>query len=224
MLRIQIIGLALVAACVMSAASVASASAHEWLIGGASIVSPVTVHTLGLLLLTDDSAPLGATEVHCHGSETGTVGPGALDLIKSITAELLGTNDLIPCNLVKAGGCKSGTIAKALALNLPWHTELYLDGSGHLRDMITSDGNGEPGWDVTCENIIGGKTTDACNAPLGSTGLLTNISGGVTTEFEGESQKANCKVGSETLRTGVGLVKGLVTLFSPSAGEPLTVF
>jgi hypothetical protein len=229
MLRIQIIGLALVSALVMSAVMAGSASAetalHQWLIGGKLIPSPVKVHSLGLLLLTDKTAPFGETVIHCHGYDAGTVGPHGLDLIQSITLTLLGTNDLIHCNVVKGGGCKEKTIALALALNLPWHTQLYLDANGHLRDMIVSDGNGEPGWDVTCENILGGKTTDACNAPLGSTGNLLNVTRGVETEFDTESQKANCKVGTEALRTGAGEVRGNILQESPSgeAKDKLTV-
>jgi hypothetical protein len=223
MLRIQMIGLALVAVLAMSSVAAAGASAHEWLLNKKPITTATKIHSLGLLLLFDHNPPAGEVIVHCKGFDAGTVGPGAVDLIQSITAELLGTNDLIPCTIDKAGGCKSGTTAKALALNLPWHTELYEEG-GEVRDMVTADGAGEPGWDVTCENILGGKTTDACNAPLGSTGKLINLVGGlgVSTEFDAKSQAANCKVGTEALRTGAGLVRGLIKLESPSATEPLT--
>ena len=49
MLRIQMIGLALVAALAMSAVAASSASAaHLWLIGGKLVASPVKIHSQGL--------------------------------------------------------------------------------------------------------------------------------------------------------------------------------
>ena len=220
MLRIQMIGLAVVAALFMSAVAAGSASAaHEWLLNGASIGAATKVHSLGLLLLTDHTAPLGETLIHCVGYDAGTVGPGAADLVESITKELLGTNNVIECAIVKAGGCKSGTIAKASAIHLPWKTELYLEGT-ELRDMITEDGTaGQPGWSVTCTNILGGSTTDTCTSTLGSTGVQ-NVAAGVNTPFEAKSPSANCKVGAEAIRNGAGLVRGTVLQENP-AGQLL---
>ena len=215
MLRIQMIGLAIVAALFMSAVAAGSAfAAHEWLLGGASIGSATKVHSLGLLLVIDHTAPLGETVIHCHRYDAGTVGPGAADLVESITKELLGTNDVIECTLVKAGGCKAGTIAKALAIHLPWKTELYLEGA-ELRDMTTADGNGEPGWAVTCTNILGGSTTDTCTTALGSVGVQ-DVAAGVETTFDAKTPFANCKVGSETIRNGAGLVRGSVLQENPA--------
>jgi hypothetical protein len=224
MLRIQMIGLAIMAALAMSAVAAGSASAeHIWLLNGKLIANPVKIHSLGLLLLTDHTAPGGEVVVHCKGFDTGTVGPNGLDLIESITLELLGTKDLILCLFDKVGLCKEGTMPVALALNLPWHTALYLEGT-EVRDMIVGDGNGNPGWAVTCENVLGGKTVDDCTAPLGSVGHLTNLAGGagVLGLFDEKSENANCKIGSETIRNGAGLVRGDIKFESPSATEPLT--
>jgi hypothetical protein len=221
MLRIQIIGLAIMAALAMSAVAAGSASAeHIWLLNGKLIAKPVKIHSVGLLLLEDSgisSIEGGPVKIHCRGFDAGTVGPNGLDLIQSITLELLGTKDLIHCSYDKAGGC-SGTTALALALHLPWHTSLYLEGT-EVRDMIVSSGAGEPGWNVTCTNVLGGTTEDECLAPLGSTGLANILTAamGVTATFDAKSPNANCTIGG----AGKGIVRGSVTLESPSATEPL---
>jgi hypothetical protein len=227
MLRMQIIGLALVSALVMSALAVGSASAtvlpHEWLIGGKLLASPVKVHSRGLLLLTDHNPTGGETVVHCFGFNSGTVGPHALDSIETITAELLGTNKKITCAFDpgKNGGCETGTAPTAEAVNLSWHTELYLVGT-EVRDMITSGGAGNPGWAVTCKTILG-NMTDTCTAALGST-KVENVAAGVLALFDANSQNADCKLGGGALRVGQGLVRGDVTIESPGggAGEKLT--
>jgi hypothetical protein len=194
---------------------------HEWLIGGKLIASPVKVHSHGLLLLTDDTAPGGATAVHCFGFNSGTVGPHALDLIETITAEKLGTNKKITCKFDKTGTCEAGTAPTAEAIHLPWHTELTLFGSA-VRDMVMSDGAGNPGWAVTCKTILG-NVTDTCENALTSTALEI-VSSGVLALFDATSNAANCKVGGEAVRNGAGLVSGDVTILSPGGGaeEKLT--
>ena len=229
MLRIQMIGLALVAVLVMSALAVGSASAtvlpHEWLINGKLLGSPVKIHSKGTLTLTDHTPPLGGeTQVTCTGFDDGFVGPHALDLVLGITLELLGTVKKITCSFVagKNGGCEASTAPTAEAVNLPWHTELYLRGA-EVRDMIVSDGAGNPGWAVTCKTIFG-PMTDTCTAALGST-LVKNVAGGVSAEFEKVSNEVNpatCKLGTEAGRAGAGLVNGSVLNESPSSTEKLT--
>lgn len=221
MLRVQMIGLALVAALVMGAVAAGSASAaHQWLIGGSPIAAATKVHSKGLLLLTDHT-PLGlnnSTIIHCKGFDAGTVGPGALDLIESITAELLGTNPRITCVFDKAGGCESSTAPLALAVNLPWHTELYLEGT-EVRDMIVSDGAGNPGYKVVCKGVFPlGLITDECTAPLGSV-KVANVAAGVEGTFEAKSQNTNCKVGGEAVRNEAGLARGTTLFESPGAGK-----
>ena len=225
MLRIQMIGLALVAALAMSAVAAGSASAaHEFLINGKPIAKATKIHSLGLLLLTDHNPLNNAsleTIIHCHGFDAGTVGPGGLDLIESITAELLGTNDKIHCKFDKAGGCEASSLLLALAINLPWHTAIYLDSGGRVRDMIVADGAGEPGYKVFCNAPLLGPIVDECKAPLGNTGLK-NVAGGVEGIFDAFSNNTNCKVGTEAVRNGQGLVRGFSLLENPSSTEKLT--
>jgi hypothetical protein len=198
----------------MSAASVASASAHEWLLNGAAITTATKIHSKGLLLLEDTAT---ATRVHCKGFDSGTVGPGAADLVETITAELLGTNDLVPCTFDKTGVCESGTAPKALAVNLPWRTEIYSEGA-ETRDMITPDGAGSPGWRITCKVAFLGLQTDECTVALGSTGMA-NVVGGVNTIFDEVTPRASCSKGNATS----GIVTGTVLQENPS-GKTLTFF
>lgn len=212
MLRIQMMGLAAVAALVMSAVAAGSAfAAHEWLVGGASLASPVKIHSEASLELEDAKATLGAVRVSCAGHDAGTVGPNALDLVESITLELLGTKTKIGCTFIKNGACNSGVEPTAEAVNLPWHTELYLEGT-EVRDMITENGTGGthlPGWAVTCKTALG-NITDTCTVALGSTGV-EQMAEGVLAKFEKKSPKANCSNGG----TGAGLVEGNDLLLNP---------
>jgi len=221
MLRIQMIGLAIMAALAMSAIAAGSASAaHEWLINGKPITTATKVHSVGLLLLEDSKAPGGAVSVHCKGFDDGTVGPGALDLILAITTELLKGSDKIPCTFDKAGLCKSNVPPTALALNLPWHTAIVLVGT-EVRDLLLADGNGEPGYNVICQGPFGETQEDECLAEpstMGST-TLENVAGGVRGIFQGKAAElTKCSKGG----AGAGKVTGEVLTESPSATEKLT--
>jgi hypothetical protein len=199
----------------MSAVAASSASAaeelpHEWLLNGLLIAKPIKIHSLFLILLTDLHATGGEVKVHCKGFNSGTVGPHALDLVETVTAELLGTNDKVPCTFDKAGACLTSTAPTLLALHLPWHTHIYLEGT-EVRDDIVSDGNGDPGWAVTCKTIIG-NVTDDCTAPLGSAALENIMGGGVLALFDALTPAANCSQGGAL----AGHVTGDITLHSPS--------
>jgi hypothetical protein len=225
MLRVQIIGLALVSALMMSALAAGSASAENWqwlLFHSESGVHLLLnkeelVETEGLVLLEDSKA--SGTQVHCHGFDLGTIGPHALDLVLSVTAEPLGTNKSVSCTFDKVGLCKSGTTPTAEAVHLPWHTKLLeLEGKPH--DQILGNGAGRPGWKVKCTNILGGTTEDECveeegkpNSPLvANDGLL-----GVLATFQkpgsAGGSTAICSVGGAE----AGIVAGTVLTKSPSS-------
>jgi hypothetical protein len=226
MLRIQVIGLAIMAALAMSALAAGSASAENWqwlLFHSESGVHLLLnkeelVETEGLVLLEDSKATGGASAVHCHGFDLGTIGPHALDLVLSVTAEALGTKKSIPCTFDKVGACKSGTTPTVEAVHLPWHTKLFeLEGKPH--DEILGNGAGAPGWAVTCTNILGGKTTDECTEETGkpNSPLVENDGAlGVLATFQkegGGSALGQCTIGG----AGSGHVTGTVLTKSPSA-------
>jgi len=225
MLRIQIIGLAFASAIVMSALATGSASAEnwQWLLfhseTGVHLLlnKEELVETEGLLLLEDSKATGGASAVHCHGFDLGTIGPHALDLILSITAEPLGTKKSIPCTFDKVGACKSGTTPTVEAVNLPWHTELVELKAPKVSDLLLGGGAGKPGYVTTCTNILGGTTKDECLEEAGqpaapfvsNDGLL-----GVQATFSEENTPpAKCSLGGEK----AGHVSGTVLTKSPSA-------
>lgn len=226
MLRIQILGLALVSALLMSVVVAGSASAdvivgHQWLLihdqSGIHLLlkAPLPVHTEGLVLLEDEKAPLGAVKVHCHGFDEGTVGPHGLDLIKLITLELLGTKHVVGCTFDKNGACNANVEPTAEAIHLPWHTKLVLRG-GIVRDLILSDGGGAPGWAVTCE-VLGSPTTDTCTEEEGkpASTIMENIAeSGVLAKFEGKTgSKAKCSLGGKE----AGIVEGTDLTKNPSS-------
>jgi hypothetical protein len=228
MLRIQIIGLALVSAFVMSAVAAGSASAEtvlrlQWLLvhhlSGGGLVhlllsAPLPVRALGLLLLADTKPPIGGeVKIHCHGFELGTVGPHGLDLVRLI-ADLSGTNHKVTCSFDKAGGCNGSQPVTAEALHLPWLTHLALFNSGaEIRDIILSDGAGTPGWRVLCTNVLGGPSEDVCEEEGGNAAStqMTNLETGVLGDFKG-SAKAHCSMGG----AGAGVVEGTVLTENPS--------
>ncbi|HWY18657.1 MAG TPA: hypothetical protein VNY27_08105 [Solirubrobacteraceae bacterium] len=227
MLRIQMIGLAIVAMLVMGAFVALTASAeehgkHVWAINGTPITAAIKLHSLGLLLLEDSKATGGASKIHCKGFDDGYVFPKGLDLVlhiaNSLHNALLGIGLKIHCNKV-SGGCESSSLILALAVHLPWLTLLILHGT-EVRDLIERDPNGpggNPGWLVSCKAPILGTVIDECTAELGSTSVV-NVTGGVETVFEKVSPLAECSQGG----AGAGKVEGLVLNESPSSTETLT--
>ncbi len=224
MLRIQMIGLALVAAIAFGVIASASASAAVWEecsehatvlefqdelcgvagppnnFGWTEITAAKLVDSLGELLLEDTSTLLGASAVKCHGIDHGTVGPGDKDLISLI--------DAVECVPEKV--CKAPVTAKAI--NLPWNTLLETV-EGKIRDKITAEVAGKNiGWEVTCSTIAG-TMTDKCESASTTTGMDNNTSAGdVTALFDAKSNKASCSLGNATsgVVTGFDLITGLL--------------
>jgi hypothetical protein len=192
---------------------------HGWLINGNSITSATKTHSKVLVLLSDSKATGGEVKVHCKGFDAGTVGPGAADLVESITAELLGTKKSISCSFDKVGACKAGTTPTFEAVHLPWKTELVLNGT-EVRDLFLADGSGAPGWAVTCTNVIGGTTTDTCEEEAGKpySAGLSNVSEGVLATFDSKTPSAKCSIGGAE----AGHLEGTDLTESPSSTEKLT--
>jgi hypothetical protein len=111
------------------------------------------------LELTDTKVPLiGSTTVICasgSGEATGSVGPGKYGRISSLKVKSPSTN----CK--GSGGCKSAGIKAIDVVDTPWQTELT-EVEGKVLLILSGTGNGEPGWEIKCENILGSETTDTC--------------------------------------------------------------
>ena len=196
-----------------------AAASSEWLINGKLITSAIKAHSKNLVLLSDSKATGGEVKIHCKGFDAGTVGPGAADLVESITLELLGTKRLALCLFDKAGDCKAGTMPTFEAVHLPWKTEIVLIGA-EARDLILGDGAGAPGWKIVCTNILGGTTEDECLEEVGkpASAVLSNVSEGVLATFDSKTPPAKCSIGGAE----AGHVEGTDLTESPSSTEKLT--
>lgn len=204
MRKIKVWGLAFSAMFLISGLAAASASAHQWTLNNAPITTAVPTSGSGTLELTDTNGFFGSTvTVKCSGTTTGTAGPGAADTTSTVTVS--------SCTTV-SGVCSSPT---ATAVDLPWKTELSTDAKGVLRDTIKSDGNGAPGYTVTC-TVFGSTIKDKCTSERGQPKVTINTSP-VPISFDAESGTADCELGGKE----AGHVRGNLTVKS-SAGT-LTV-
>jgi len=144
--------------------------------------TPVTVDTLGTLKLQSNGV-----EVECEGHDTGTVNQNGLDLTSTIT--------VLSCTLINGAGICTSPVTAA-PVNLPWHTHLELMGK-ELRDLLSSDGAGDPGWKVKCNNGL----TNTCTAAAGDTHVLNNVPNDtVETTFDSLTEEAKCTLGKGTVR------------------------
>ncbi len=167
----------------------------------------------GTLTLTDtkiSSLLGGPVTVQCSGTDEGTIGPKNLDVTTGIK--------VTACNIVsgKEGGCKK-LVKNAEPVGLPWQTEVF-ETEGTLRDKLTEDGKGQPGWDVDCETAIG-SLEDTCKTEAkkeGTTLLENKSTPGVEGEllvlatFEKKSGKAECSVGGKEAGEVIGSLANLL--------------
>ncbi len=136
----------------------ASGNAGKWESVGLAAGKSDTVMILALSLrLTDKEAgPLREkSTVFCpHPTEGwGLVeGPNLL-LIKEAEVSSPSTE----CAII-SGPCSK--LEKIKGANLPWREELF-ETQKRIVSKIEPDGNGEPGWAVTCKTALGSKT-DTC--------------------------------------------------------------
>jgi hypothetical protein len=198
MVRIRIIGMALVTVFAIFAVVAASASALEWLLNGAPIATATAVSSSGSLLLEDLAATGGAVAIECTGTDEGTVGPGAKDEVKKITAT--------SCKFQtgKNGICEASEPVKANAINIAkgWQTLLVTNSKGQIRDLLSSAEVKGPGWNVECkvDKIL--EVSDECTSASPSP-LATNVTGGVDVTFEA-SETASCSKGNSTSGMVIG--------------------
>ncbi len=203
MLRIRIIGLALVAMFALSAVAVASASAaeNEWSLSKVDVTSTMNVTSKGKLELTDTSTAAGSVTVTCEGTDAGTVLPGGKDSTTSITATKCTSNN---------SACTSPT---AKAVNLPWTSQLKEKGT---RDLIKSANSTTLGWLVDCETLLG-KKSDECTTKSTEV-VVENTKTGVNTIF---SKKVSGMATCTESKKETGYVEGTVEIVSGESGKLL---
>ncbi len=203
---IRIVGLCLVALAAMAMATAATASAQPvWEVNGTEVKGTEKVMGSGTLRLADNLTPLGESAVECSGTTTGTIGPGKIDRVETIT--------VASCKPIRV--CENVETVKPLSL--PWQTELY-ETEGKVLNKI-SEIKGEPGWSVTCKTLAGRKT-DECVTEAGKEGdeVQTNVTPNELGTFNPKS-KADCTEGADAS----GEVEGIITTLSEPIGKVISV-
>lgn len=215
MRKFYTLGLALLSVFAFGAIAASAAFAeHEWLFNGGPVTSELTVlsetEEVGGLLLEDMKGGLfgEGIDVLCSGLDEGTVGPGGKDLVTKIF-DLEGResppNEII-CESMSAS---CGAPVEVLPVNLPWSTELFLNGLGEFRDLVGPGNGGEPGWSVTCHTSIG-PVTDTCTGHT-NVAVSNTTEGDVLITFDSgkPEETATCTRGGEKQ----GLVEGAILIF-----------
>jgi hypothetical protein len=205
MKKITKLGLALFAVLAFSAIATAAAFAtagEEWLVNSIAVPlgSTFKVEVNGTLLL-EDMGKGSPTGILCEGKGKGIVSSDGTDLQETATATKCTT---------ETGSCGS---PNAVALNLPWETELVLSGT-EIRDLI----KGKPGYEVTCFSVF----HDKCEGET-SVGELENMGAETPADvlflFSATlSEPGTCQLGG----AGEGLIEGELLIFEP-AGLSLAV-
>ena len=167
------------------------------------------VTSSGELELEDTKATGGAVAVKCTGNNTGWVSnPKATN---ESGEDGVATITNVKCVFVKEGLCRK--IISVEARNLPWGTRLEESGTEVRDEIITGSASGEPGWKVSCENILGGTTEDTCvrsgntvNAiAIRATGKLESVFDAITAK-----SKAKCTIGGSAAGNVSGTVLSLL--------------
>lgn len=215
MKKIQILGAAFFAVLAFGAVSAVSASAHLWLtLSGTDITSKTAVdgYSTDLTLITTKLPALlggGEVQVLCDGASQGFVGPGAEDETTLLEELAPGTkkDKEIDCTVKVSTNslCKTGELALMTPINLPWHTELVLTGTGLVLDDITAPTGGKTvGYTISCKGL-----SNTCEVSLELIDLKGNTTEGADFEFK-KYEKATCKSGGEGFAEGLTLILGVL--------------
>jgi hypothetical protein len=231
MRKIQLLGLAVLAVFAFSAvAAASSAFALEsvWLVKGATALTKLLTDGEGELQLTDLKTPIfGEASILCSGLNEGWIGGDASganpkwDEITRITGLNAATEPLwVKCTFVVRGGCETSTPPEAMAVNLPWLTELLLTLEGteevYLDHLIAAVPGA--GWVSRCL-VLGANTEDECTSETTSANIDNTAESDVKALFsDAISGLANCSQGGAVS----GVVEGEVLILLAN-GEALAV-
>jgi hypothetical protein len=200
-------------------ASSAFALESVWLEGGVKPTEALLVESEGELTLEDAKE---ATALLCSGLNEGFIGgdksganPKWDEVTRILNLEL--TSSTILCTFTKTGSCEESSSPNAIAVGLPWLTELVLVGSEFL-DLITSPGSGKVGYDSTCL-VLGITILDECTLTTGEAVVTNGTEGNALVGFSSATQPdGECTLPKEK----VGVVTGTIILKAAS-GEALAV-
>jgi len=149
-----------------------------WLTMQVTSTEEVTSKSIGKIELTDTKATGGASTVACEGGDRGTIGANGADQ----EIEVFATS----CVRV-TGACTSNV--RAVAINLPWITQLVEEPAGKIRNTIRSEIAGKsPGYLVEC--LVQGifVVEDECTGPI-STAMENLPNGNVLATFDKTSEE-----------------------------------
>ena len=110
-----------------------------------------------------DTGKIVASEVECESTGEGSVGPGAVGKVTSLSVLVSGCKNTAKARNEKGEEVanKCGTFETLKISHLPWHSELAISG-GSLRDVLTAEGSGSPSYSITCTGVI-----DTCTVEEG---------------------------------------------------------
>jgi hypothetical protein len=221
MRKIQILGLSFVAVFAFSAIVASMASAETtllalWLTKGNEFAGALASETKGKILLEDRTFKIA---VECEGSLDGFVyganGEDEVTEVLNTRGEKIGaplSGLALECK--KVAGCENN--AKVWALDLPWHTLVFLLEGGGFWDLIIGAG---PGYEIECD-VLFSKISEECKSGSeGTGGAVTNAVGGVEAVEIALLPLANCTTGGNEVGANLPLKGDIITV----AGEVLSV-
>jgi len=218
MRKSHIVGITLFAMLAFGAFS-AQAFALEtvWLEGGVKPTEALLVESSGELLLVDLTEK---TDVLCSGLDEGFIATGGNAKLDEVTRilnlELTSSTILCTFSTKEPGSCEESSSPNAMAVGLPWKTELVLVGT-QILDLLTS-ASGKVGWDLTCL-VLGITILDECTLATGETEINNGTEGNALVLFDETLQPlAECSIP----KAKVGVVEG-EDINKAASGEALAV-
>jgi len=190
MSKIRTIGVAVVAVLALSvfASSAFAANESGWLVSAVGALAENSVQTTGLLALSVLVLGIKAVQVDCSGTLDGTVGSTEgtrFDLVNELLntsgEPVTGTKPLsctVETSLAKECG-EVGELATAYAVNLPWLTEIVLNGAVYEDNFPTTFGYhvtcpGGEAKEFLCEGLALAVLTDEATDVMGTFAATTN--------------------------------------------------
>ena len=188
MSKIRTIGIAVVAVLALGvfASSAFAANESGWLVSGAGALAENPVQTTGLLFLSVLVLGLKALQLNCEGTFDGTVGSTEgtrfdliNELLNSSKVAVTSTNPLsctVETSLAKECGTV-GELAEIYAVNLPWLTEVVLNGTVYEDNFPVTSGYHAKcpgGKEDLCEGLMLAMLTNEATDVLGSVTATTN--------------------------------------------------
>jgi hypothetical protein len=213
-----LIAFAVFAFSAMMAAS-AFAATLQWLEGGKAMTGPQLFQTVKTTedAITDADGTGLTIIMSCSWIEDGVIGPGlqrTVTEVLSLAAGKITLSSLLSCTNIMS--CPSPQAAPA---DLPWLARLELMGTEAeplFLDVLENGGQGEPGWELMCEEPLIGLVEDTCTnvatKPIGSNLENDAAENDVLETLVLEEILLCAGTGTETGSISTGAEPGLISL------------